>query len=683
MNSIILRVIIECVLFLVALIVAWVEHRPNNKKEKILFFGAIIIAIATLMSFLLGNDVQTPHIYRKSDHSAIILHTDEPMNIEYRILSSGNSGDEWIKFEKPIKLKENAIIYARASTLWYRSEPVFKDVYVTENGLVYFSGADKPGDTIVELKADYNYKDADLDGKAGNHYIGYELKYDDFSIIGKTIKNEEKEIQDFTFSPKILQAGKNDIKIEYMLADDISVVSHLYVNGDEPSLVKMDAKYTGGKIYLDTVLGKNSFIVQGTYEDGTKKTISDYTISSIELKEGKNEIVITKDGISDIIELMAIDRDKITENESEPNNEIKMANEIEVNVKYSGTLYEDGDVDYYKVRLDKKGKIIISLKHPKMDDSGVFWLASLLSQEENIKLKMESVGNDVEANSSPVRVTPGVYYIKVNSYYYSDEVYTLTVLFEEEDDSFEYEPNDNLISQAMPINLDKEYTGNLTSEDDIDYYKFTTNEKRKIRIDFAHDKTSESNTLWLVALLDDSDGELLKFGSTGESSVITSDSVRLPAGNYYIRVKDNYWSDIDYTFCVCSEQEGEETENEDNDDYATATHIGIGSTIIGNIQSEDDVDFYQFELKEATSVKVSFMHQRIDNGNIFWRYELHSKTNSEALTNNEEKNVIVINGDSAECISSTWNFLPADTYYLKIYKQYYNNADYQIVLSNK
>lgn len=99
MNSIILRFVIEIIVFAVAVIVAFADHHPNNRKEQILFAGSVIVAIAALASFFLINEVPAPNIGREADYSAIVLSTDEKMNIEYRISTNETSNDEWIKYE--------------------------------------------------------------------------------------------------------------------------------------------------------------------------------------------------------------------------------------------------------------------------------------------------------------------------------------------------------------------------------------------------------------------------------------------------------------------------------------------------------------------------------------------------------------------------------------------------------
>ena len=182
-------------------------------------------------------------------------------------------------------------------------------------------------------------------------------------------------------------------------------------------------------------------------------------------------------------------------------------------------------------------------------------------------------------------------------------------------------------------------------------------------------------------MFDDSDGSLLDFNSIGTTAKITSDSIRIPAGNYYIRIENDYWSDLDYTFCIRSQQEGDDSETEDNGDYDVATKIDVGSSITGNLQSENDVDFYRFDLQDTVSIRVAFTHQRIDNGAVFWRYELYSMEDAYSINNNEDESAIEINGNSPENVISSWNLLPAGTYYSKVYSSYFDNSDYKISLN--
>ena len=678
MNSIIIWFILKCIAFILAVLIAIITYRNKNK---IIMWISIIAAVVALVLALLVNNVPIPTIHRESDHSAIIISTNESMQIEYKIATDTYSDDDWVEYKEPLTLEKSAIIYARAKTLWFTSPETSRVAYLLDNGLVYFSDVEKPRESVLSISATYNYKEPE-NGQAGNHYAGYEIKKEDISVTGITVEGEEKEITNFSYSPRSLAKNINTVKVEYAITDETSLVSNLNVIGDSPKLIKLSAKYTGDNVYLDSVLDSNDFSVKGIYEDGTQKDITGYSVSPVEVKEGKNKITISKDNLSCVVEVYAVDRDTISENEVEPNNEISTANDIDTNIKYSGTLKDEDDEDYYKIFLREKGKIIIKLTHPKLDDNGDFWVASLLSQNKEPIVELTSSGKNVETVSSPARVAQGVYYLKVSKYYYSDEKYTISAVFETEDDSYEDEPNDDLSSNAMSISLDKEYTGNLTAKDDVDYYKFSLSEKRKVWIDFSHQKTSINNPLWTVSLLGDAEGSIIEFEASGENASIVSNCARLPAGNYYFKVKSYYWSDIDYSFCVNSQKEGDEAESENNNDYGTATKLALNTSIIGNIQSEKDVDFYRIEIKNTASINVSFSHNQFDSRNTYWKLDLYSENSSSAIQNDEKQTTLEVQGDTANSVSSYWSSLTAGVYYLKVYKNYYCNDDYTITISN-
>ena len=273
MNSVIFKLICESVIFIVAIVAAIVS---NKKDKKVAMVFAIITGIAAFASSFIINDVSKPHINRETDYSAIVLSVDEPLEIEYRISTNGDSSNEWIKYDKPFKLERSAIIYARAKTLWYTSEEEYRAAYLSENGLVYFGSAEEPGDTILSISASYNIKDPIANKQAGNHYDGYEIKNEDIKVTGITINGEEKEIKNYSYSPIILKIGKNTIKVEYSIADEMSISSNLYVNGDTPALIRLSSKYIGGNVYLDTKLDSTNFSVKGTYEDGTQKDVTGF-----------------------------------------------------------------------------------------------------------------------------------------------------------------------------------------------------------------------------------------------------------------------------------------------------------------------------------------------------------------------------------------------------------------------
>lgn len=422
---------------------------------------------------------------------------------------------------------------------------------------MYFSAADEPGDSVESIESEYVYIDPINNGTAGNHFEGYKIKKSDIKVTGTDRNGNIKDITEFKYSPDVLKQGKNEIEIEYTIAEGITVKDTIYVNGDESKLIKLDAQYIGEDVYLGTVLNSEDFIVKGVYENVVEETITEYGISPSELTEGENTVTITMDGLSSAVQINAINEASIIKYETESNDEIKTANKIDLNINYTGNMNDDNDVDTYKLKLTEKSKVSIS---------------------------------------------------------------------------------------------------------------------------FTHQKTDSVYSFWKVSLLNDSEGEVMKVYSVGENANIQSDSVRLPAGNYYIRITPDAFSDMNYTFCVNSLIEGIETENEDNGDYDKATPVSVGSSITGNIQSEQDTDFYKFELPQGSTLNVAFTHALIDSYNSFWSVELMSDNTSGTIKNDDKHSVTYIQGNAAETITTTWSDLPADTYYLKVKKDYYNNSDYTITL---
>ncbi|MDD5999147.1 MAG: hypothetical protein PUC55_05570, partial [Lachnospiraceae bacterium] len=401
MNTI-LNIVLIVASFVVTVICTIAEFKVSDKKAKKLLVIPIVAAVITMLISISSMEVPNPEIDHKADNSLITISAEKGLSIEYRVLTGKNT-DKWIKYKEPFSVEKDGIIYARASFLWKHSERVEQKVYVMENGLVYFEG-ENISDKLVSIKAEYNVKDPVAGKQSGNHYVGYEIKKNDIKVIGTDGEGNEKEIADFTYSPQILKAGKNDIVVTYTIAENTDIQTHLYVYGDTPALIKMRAEYVGGTLYIGETLDNSDFTVKGIYEDGTEKLINDFSISKINLQEGENTVTILKDGVSLDVEVNAVNKWSITGKEIEPNDEIQNANEIDVNVKYSGNLKDENDVDYYRLRIEKKGKLVIKLTHAKLDDDGDIWVVSLMDQQEDTRVELRSNGKNAETTSSPVRV---------------------------------------------------------------------------------------------------------------------------------------------------------------------------------------------------------------------------------------------------------------------------------------
>lgn len=97
--------------------------------------------------------------------------------------------------------------------------------------------------------------------------------------------------------------------------------------------------------------------------------------------------------------------------EKEPNNQLDLANSIEFNENYMGTLGQD-DIDYFKVTVKKSGKLELFSTHTDGLQLGV----DLLDGKNNLlepvnRFELENSNTSVES----FEVNPGDYYIRITN----------------------------------------------------------------------------------------------------------------------------------------------------------------------------------------------------------------------------------------------------------------------------
>lgn len=376
---------------------------------------------------------------------------------------------------------------------------------------------------------------------------------------------------------------------------------------------------------------------------------------------------------TDVIDIQ-VSGEIIEEIEFETNNTIEEANKIEVNKQYQGNLSSDEDVDYYKFEVENDGKINISFQHDKIDTGDRLWEIYLIDNEVNNEIiRLNSVGGTTIEESNYARIAAGEYYIKINSFYFSDKNYLFQINFLEESDSFEKEQNDR-IDSANHIDINRNYIGNLQTDKDVDYYKITVGEKGKVYISFGHDKIDTGDRLWEIYLLDGVDDKtIITLFSMGREALLQSDCVRIPPGDYYLKINSFYYSNRDYNFTVNFESESEQFESEYNNEFSTANNISIDTKYVGNMQSDRDVDYYCLTVNETRNITVWFEHDMIDSNDRYWEIYVINGVNDET--------VLQMNIRGTEnIISATAENVEPGIYYLKVKPYYYNNVDYTIAI---
>lgn len=224
--------------------------------------------------------------------------------------------------------------------------------------------------------------------------------------------------------------------------------------------------------------------------------------------------------------------------ESEKNNTLKKANAVELNKAITGNIYSSGDVDYYMFKLEKSGRIILNFNHANLDINNIFWKIELFNKDEEKILSESSRGNLPKLKSANAYLSKGTYYVKISAnsaYTWNLADYSLTVKYKENSGQYEAENNDT-IKKANLIATNKYVTGNTSAGNDADYFKFNITEKSNVSLIFKHANLDSSSNYWKITLYNSDEEQLLTFNSAGNTPKLTSDTITLSAGTYYIKV---------------------------------------------------------------------------------------------------------------------------------------------------
>lgn len=377
-------------------------------------------------------------------------------------------------------------------------------------------------------------------------------------------------------------------------------------------------------------------------------------------------------------------------NETEPNDSFSEAKKIPGNNTISGTFEGSEDLDCYYFTTDNKISFEINLTHDLSDSDNNFCSISVYSKSNTEEPLYEEVisEKDTDFTTSKIRVPKGSYYILLTPRYYddSDKNYKFIVTTTSENSEFETEPN-NKIEEAKSnniISLNSQVTGNLQSSDDVDYYYFSVTNPGKINVTFTHDKIDESGTVWSMELItENSEEPVISKDIKGSETNTKSDTINVSPNsqdNFYLKIYsyyNHYASDykIQVNFTEFSEITTQKNgsysyDKEPNNDIQTATPISLNKKIEGNIQSEDDLDYYKFTVNKDGKLNISFSHPFIDRNNTSWSlYVLSESSPDNLLEFDVDQNMATTKSDTIR--------ISKGTYYLKIEPSYdYNNDSY-------
>lgn len=369
--------------------------------------------------------------------------------------------------------------------------------------------------------------------------------------------------------------------------------------------------------------------------------------------------------------------------ETEFNDSLEDADELELNQTYNGLLHNAEDEDWYRFSTEEASSFSLNFVHDKLDSSNNHWTITVY-QETNGKLKVfrswNVAGNTEKFTTDTLGVPAGTYCVQIafGGYYYSTTPYALTVNYSangnETKNDWESEFNDSY-EDADEIKVNQPYSGLLHTSDDVDWYKFTTDADGKFSLRFLHDKIDSSSTYWQFTIYQFDNGKLKKFGTwsvDGNEEKYDTCGLGVPAGEYYLEVfyGGYYYSTTPYelivNFTANADNPDGAWETEFNDYKEDADPISQNQSYNGTILNSEDTDWYKFTVAAAGNVTLRFEHPKLDGSSNFWTMNLY-QGNNKVTTLNIKGNETLTMAEDVE--------VEAGEYYVEIlYGGYFSSA---------
>ena len=241
--------------------------------------------------------------------------------------------------------------------------------------------------------------------------------------------------------------------------------------------------------------------------------------------------------------------------ETEYNNSSDTADSLALNKAINASLTTSNDADWYKFTVTKQGWFNVSFDHVALSSTGTHWRMYLYQSDAVSGIDGVNAGIDVRGNENIVTcsygVAPGTYYLKIyRADYHAAADYSVTVHFTEVTD-WETE-NNSSTANADEITLHQVINGSLTTNNDVDWYKFTLTEQAKVAASFTNVVNESSGAHWNIRIYDSTTTKMLvEYERYGNISTGVSAYADLAPGTYYVKIaKDSYYSANDYALTL-------------------------------------------------------------------------------------------------------------------------------------
>ena len=142
--------------------------------------------------------------------------------------------------------------------------------------------------------------------------------------------------------------------------------------------------------------------------------------------------------------------------EKQNNENVTTTTSISLNKTYNGSTKSAGDVDFYKVKLSKRGYVRLTFGHDTYEQSETYYVVYLYDSNQNVITSFNVKGSSSTTSSAQIGLAAGTYYVRVlgNSLAYSEKTEYRFKLAYTESEYWEKENNEN-VTTSTSISFNK------------------------------------------------------------------------------------------------------------------------------------------------------------------------------------------------------------------------------------
>lgn len=217
--------------------------------------------------------------------------------------------------------------------------------------------------------------------------------------------------------------------------------------------------------------------------------------------------------------------------------------------------------------------------------------------------------------------------------------------------------NNDTSSDATILSSERAVTGVISSDDDVDFYKYTVDVTG--HYNFTLTDTGTQGNRWRLTVYDSALKELES--NTNSEYTLTTNTYNFEKGRVlYLKVQDSYRTKGDPYSLVVNATEASDWEQEYTDTKDDATILDAKITMHGNIYSDDDdVDFFKYTVGVTGHFNFTLKDAAEKGGR--WRLTVYDSSLNELESNTNSDYSLTTN---------TYNFKKGTELYLKVADSY-------------